>query len=78
MLDVLEEANDANSKAIHEQRSRVVEVINISFQLVLLCRLDRDFKPIIYSSPSAQVSRRLKQFYFFNSNLFSLVHIELG
>lgn len=31
MLDVLEQASDANSRAIHEQRSRVVEVFYTGF-----------------------------------------------
>lgn len=65
MLDVLEEANDANSKAIHEQRSRVVQVIiNVSFILVLQRRLGMDSILINYSSTSWQVSRRIKQFFF--------------
>lgn len=51
MLDVLEQANDANSKAIHEQKNRVVQVTqhnvnpanakNISGLLGILDRLQR-------------------------------------
>lgn len=36
MLDVLEQANDANSRAIHEQRNRVVEVICTLFIIAIV------------------------------------------
>jgi len=35
MLDVLEQASDVNSKAIHEQRSRVIQVYRLSNPLEL-------------------------------------------